>query len=68
MKSRQRAVPIFRRTASGSFCHGNFAGKGLEVISISISLITPTGWSEPINMGANINTGFWEKFAICCTR
>ena len=32
------------------------------VISISISLYnTPTGWSEPINMGANINTGFWES-------
>ncbi|HNP24376.1 MAG TPA: OmpA family protein [Panacibacter sp.] len=40
---------------------GNFAGKGLGNFDLYISYNTPTGWSEPINMGANINTGFWES-------
>ncbi len=40
---------------------GNFAGKGFGDFDLYISYNTPKGWSEPINMGANINTEFWES-------
>jgi outer membrane protein OmpA-like peptidoglycan-associated protein/tetratricopeptide (TPR) repeat protein len=40
---------------------GNFAGKGFGNFDLYISYDTPTGWSEPINLGANINTEFWES-------
>lgn len=40
---------------------GNFAGKGFGNFDLYISYNTPVGWSEPINMGANINTEFWES-------
>jgi len=40
---------------------GNFAGKGFGDFDLYISYDTPTGWSEPINLGANINTEFWES-------
>jgi outer membrane protein OmpA-like peptidoglycan-associated protein/tetratricopeptide (TPR) repeat protein len=39
---------------------GNFAGKGFGNFDLYISYNTPQGWSEPINLGANINTEFWE--------
>ncbi len=40
---------------------GNFAGKGYGDFDLYISYNTPTGWSEPVNLGANINTEFWES-------
>jgi len=40
---------------------GNFAGKGLGDFDLYMSYDTPTGWSEPVNLGANINTEFWES-------
>lgn len=39
---------------------GNFA-KGFGNFDLYISYDTPTGWSEPVNLGANINTEFWES-------
>lgn len=40
---------------------GNFPGKGDGDFDLFISYNTPTGWSEPINMGYSINTEFWES-------
>lgn len=40
---------------------GNFSGQGFGNFDLYISYNTPTGWSEPINLGANINTEFWES-------
>jgi outer membrane protein OmpA-like peptidoglycan-associated protein/tetratricopeptide (TPR) repeat protein len=40
---------------------GNFAGKGYGDFDLYISYDTPTGWSEPVNLGPNINTEFWES-------
>ncbi len=40
---------------------GNFAGKGVGDFDLYMSYYTPTGWSEPVNLGANINTEFWES-------
>ncbi|MEP6685008.1 MAG: OmpA family protein [Parafilimonas sp.] len=40
---------------------GNFPGKGFGDFDLYISYNTPTGWSEPVNVGANINTEFWES-------
>ena len=40
---------------------GNFAGKGFGDFDLYMSYDTPTGWSEPVNLGANINTEFWES-------
>jgi outer membrane protein OmpA-like peptidoglycan-associated protein len=40
---------------------GNFAGKGYGNFDLYISYNTPQGWSEPINLGENINTEFWES-------
>lgn len=39
---------------------GNFPGKGFGNFDLYISYNTPLGWSTPINLGANINTEFWE--------
>ena len=39
---------------------GNFPGKGSGSFDLYISYNTPQGWSEPINLGATINTEFWE--------
>lgn len=39
---------------------GNFAGKGFGDFDLYISYNTTKGWSEPINLGANLNTEFWE--------
>jgi len=40
---------------------GNFPGKGFGNFDLYISFDTPTGWSEPVNLGNNINTEFWES-------
>ena len=40
---------------------GNFSGQGFGNFDLYISYNTPKGWSEPINLGANINTEFWES-------
>lgn len=40
---------------------GNFAGKGEGNFDIYISYSTPQGWSEPFNLGPNVNTEFWES-------
>lgn len=40
---------------------GNFDRQGYGNFDIYISYNTPEGWSEPVNMGANFNTDFWES-------
>jgi len=40
---------------------GNFPNKGAGDFDLYISYNTPSGWSEPMNMGNNINTDFWES-------
>ncbi len=40
---------------------GNFAGKGFGDFDLYMSYNTPKGWSEPINLGASLNTDFWES-------
>jgi outer membrane protein OmpA-like peptidoglycan-associated protein len=39
---------------------GNFSGQGFGDFDLYISYNTPKGWSEPVNLGSNINTEFWE--------
>jgi len=44
---------------------GNFGrGKGYGSFDLYISYNTPEGWSEPENLGPNINTEFWESSPI----
>ena len=40
---------------------GNFSDKGLGNFDIYMSYNTPKGWSEAFNLGANVNTEFWES-------
>jgi len=40
---------------------GNFPNKGFGNFDLFISYNTPSGWSEPYNLGENINTDFWES-------
>jgi len=40
---------------------GNFSSSGLGNFDLYISYQTPQGWSEPINLGPQINTEFWES-------
>ena len=40
---------------------GNFPSKGFGNFDLYISYQTPQGWSEPINLGSQINTEFWES-------
>ena len=41
---------------------GNFGNqKGFGDFDLYISFYTPDGWSEPENLGENINTEFWES-------
>jgi outer membrane protein OmpA-like peptidoglycan-associated protein len=40
---------------------GNFPSKGYGGFDLYISYSTPQGWSEPINMGPQINSEFWES-------
>ncbi len=43
------------------FFAGNFAGTGFGDFDIYQCLSSPDGWSEPFNLGGNINTEFWES-------
>ncbi|HEY0434077.1 MAG TPA: OmpA family protein [Chitinophagaceae bacterium] len=40
---------------------GNFSTGGFGGFDLYISYATPQGWSEPINLGPEINTEFWES-------
>lgn len=40
---------------------GNFPSNGYGNFDLYISYQTPQGWSEPINLGSQINTEFWES-------
>jgi outer membrane protein OmpA-like peptidoglycan-associated protein len=40
---------------------GQFSGQGFGNYDIYKSVYTPKGWSEPENLGENINTEFWES-------
>lgn len=40
---------------------GNFNNKGFGNFDLYISYNTPSGWSEPVNLGPNINTEYWES-------
>ena len=40
---------------------GNFPSKGFGNFDLYISYQTPQGWSEPINLGPQVNTEFWES-------
>ncbi len=40
---------------------GNFSNQGYGEFDLYISYNTPTGWSQPINLGTNINTENWES-------
>jgi outer membrane protein OmpA-like peptidoglycan-associated protein/tetratricopeptide (TPR) repeat protein len=39
----------------------NVSGEGFGNFDLYISYSTPTGWSEPQNLGPNINTDYWES-------
>ncbi len=43
------------------FFAGNFSGLGYGDFDIYQCLATPDGWSEPFNLGGNVNTEFWES-------
>lgn len=40
---------------------GNFPQKGFGDFDIYMSYNTPQGWSAPINMGADVNSEFWDS-------
>ncbi len=40
---------------------GDFGRKGFGNYDLYLSYNTPKGWSEPFNLGNNINTEFWES-------
>ncbi len=40
---------------------GQLMDQGYKSFDIYISYYTPKGWSEPENLGPNINTEFWES-------
>lgn len=40
---------------------GNFPQRGLGDFDIYISYNTPDGWSEPINLGPNVNSESWDS-------
>jgi outer membrane protein OmpA-like peptidoglycan-associated protein/tetratricopeptide (TPR) repeat protein len=40
---------------------GNFPQQGYGNFDIFVSYSTPGGWSEPFNLGSNINSEFWES-------
>lgn len=40
---------------------GRLMDNGYQSFDIYISYLTPQGWSEPQNLGPNINTEFWES-------
>ena len=56
-----KAHKIFRRMENGSFLPDVISLKALAVVTF-IFLISPkTGWSEPENLGPNVNSEFWES-------
>lgn len=40
---------------------GRFPERGRDHFDLYISYLTPQGWSDPQNLGKNINTEFWES-------
>ena len=40
---------------------GNIGNNSHDNFDLYICYATPTGWSEPQNLGDNINTGYWES-------
>ena len=40
---------------------GNFSKSGFGNFDIYLSYATPEGWSDPYNLGENVNTEFWES-------
>lgn len=42
------------------FFAGNFPGQGMGNFDIYLCTSIPDGWSDPYNLGENINTEFWE--------
>lgn len=40
---------------------GNIGNNSHDNFDLYICYATPTGWSEPQNLGSNINTGYWES-------
>ena len=40
---------------------GNFPSNGYGGFDLYISYLTPQGWSEPINLGPQVNSEFWES-------
>ncbi len=40
---------------------GELSGKTHGSYDLYISYYTPQGWSDPENLGTNINTGYWES-------
>ncbi len=43
------------------FFAGNFPGVGFGDFDLYYCQSTPSGWSEPMNLGTAINTDFWES-------
>lgn len=39
----------------------NIPGKGYGGFDIYIAYKTPKGWSEPVNLGPNVNSPYWES-------
>ncbi len=40
---------------------GNIGNNSHDNFDLYICYATPTGWSDPQNLGTNINTGYWES-------
>lgn len=40
---------------------GDFGERGYGGYDLYISYATPDGWSEPENLGANVNSSYWES-------
>ena len=40
---------------------GNFSKSGFGNFDIYLAYATPEGWSDPYNLGENVNTEFWES-------
>ena len=51
----------FTKDMQTMYFAAEFNGKGFGRYDIYRAYKTPTGWSNPINLGRNINTDFWES-------
>ncbi|MDB5191927.1 MAG: outer rane lipoprotein omp16 precursor [Segetibacter sp.] len=60
MESSKGAINISHDGEWLIFAGYNFQG-GFGDFDLYISYYTPEGWSEPLNLGRNINTEFWES-------